>query len=327
MGEEPRVIAHRAKQPMGLVAPMLEEMAQKGLLFSIHREGREPRYAIQMFAIGFWEGQVNRLTPELVRDFEEYVPHYIAPEQWGKAPQLRTIPVGASIDTATAVMPYERAEELVRAHKDVTITNCICRQEKHLLGEGCDKPMESCMTLGSAARYFVQIGRGRAITHDEAISILKRADEAGLVLQPSNAQDILVICMCCGCCCGVLQSVKRHPKPASIVASPFVAALDVDLCSGCGVCETRCQMEAVRMNGDTAALDADHCIGCGLCVTTCPSGALTLVRKPESEQPVVPKDTLGTYINVGRARGKMGIGELASIAAKSKVDRLLAGKS
>ena len=63
------------------------------------------------------------------------------------------------------------------------------------------------------------------------------------------------------------------------------------------------------------------------CVAKCPSGALTLRRKPDSEQPSVPKDTLGTYINVGRARGKMGIGELASIAAKSQVDRLLSGKS
>lgn len=327
LNEEPRVIARRAGQPVGIVAPMLEEMAQKGLLFSAHREGRAPTYAIQQFAIGFYEGQVNRLTPELVRDFEEYVRQYITPEQWGKAPQLRTIPVGASLDTATAVMPYENAESLVRGERFITITNCICRQEKRMLGEGCDKPLESCMTFGSAARYFVQIGRGRAITQDEAMAILKQADDAGLVLQPSNAQDIKVICMCCGCCCGVLTNLKRHPKPATIVASPFVAALDVGLCSGCGVCETRCQMEAVRMDGDTAALDTDRCIGCGLCVTTCPSGALTLQRKPESEQPPVPRNITETYIRVGRARGKMGLGELASLAAKSQVDRLLSGKS
>jgi electron transport complex protein RnfB len=323
LNEEPRVVARRAKKPVEEVAQRLEEMAQKGLAFSSHRPGRAPRYAIQQFAIGFYEGQVNRLTPELVRDVEEYLPQYIAPEQWGKAPQLRTIPVGASVDTQSAVMPYESAESLVCSHNSITITNCICRQEKRLLGEGCDKPLESCMTLGSAARYFVQIGRGRAIGQDEAMEILKRADEAGLVLQPSNSQDIMVICMCCGCCCGVLQSVKRHPKPASVMASPFVAALDAALCEACGVCETRCQMDAVRLDGDTAVLNLDRCIGCGLCVTTCPSGALTLVRKPDSEQPPVPKNITATYIQVGRARGKMGLGDLAGLMVKSQVDRLL----
>ncbi len=326
LSEEPRVVARRARKPVEEVAERLEEMAQKGLIYSSHRPGRTPRYAIHQFVIGFWEGQVDRLTPELVRDFEEYLPMFADLELWGQVPQLRTIPIGASVDATTAVMPYERAEEFVRSHSAIAIANCICRQEKRLLGEGCDKPLESCMTFGSAARHYVQIGRGRFISQDEAMSVLKRADEAGLVLQPTNAKEISVICMCCGCCCGVLQTVKRHPKPATIVASPFVAALDAELCNGCGVCETRCQMEAVRLDGDTAALDLDRCIGCGLCVTTCPTGALTLQRKPDSEQPHVSGTTTGTYIRLGRARGKMGIGELVSLAVKSQVDRLLARK-
>lgn len=324
LSEEPRVVARRARQPVEAVAERLEEMAQKGLIYSSHRPGRMPRYAIQQFAIGFWEGQVNRLTPELVRDFEEYLPTYADPDLWGKAPQLRTIPIGTSVDTTTAVMPYERAEEYVRSHSAIAVANCICRQEKRLVGEGCDKPLETCMTFGSAAHYYVQTGKGRFIDQDEALSILKRADETGLVLQPTNAKEISVICMCCGCCCGVLQSVKRHPRPATIVASPFVATLDAELCSGCGVCETRCQMEAVSVDGDVAALDLERCIGCGLCVTTCPTGALTLLRKPEAEQPPVPGTTTGTYIRLGRARGKMGLGEIVSLAIKSGLDRLLA---
>lgn len=326
LSEEPRVVARRARKPVEEVAERLENMAQKGLIYSSHRPDTTPRYAIQQFAIGFWEGQVNRLTPELVRDFEEYLPIVADPELWGKAPQLRTIPIGASVDTTTAVMPYERAAEYVRSHSAIAVANCICRQEKRLLDEGCDKPLETCMTFGSAAHFYVQTGKARFIGQDEAMDILKRADETGLVLQPTNAKEISVICMCCGCCCGVLQTVKRHPKPAEVVASPFVAALDAELCSGCGVCETRCQMEAVRVEGDRAVLDLHRCIGCGLCVTTCPTRALTLQRKPESEQPPVPETTTGTYIRVGRARGKMGIGQIVSLAAKSAVDRLLARK-
>jgi electron transport complex protein RnfB len=130
--------------------------------------------------------------------------------------------------------------------------------------------------------------------------------------------------MCCGCCCGVLRSVKRFPKPASLVSSPFVAALNVETCEGCGTCETRCQMEAVYLDNDKAALDLDRCIGCGLCVTTCPTESLSLVRKPEAEQPSVPKDIVDNYVKMGQARSKMGIGELIGMQVRSKLDRLLA---
>ena len=159
---------------------------------------------------------------------------------------------------------------------------------------------------------------------EEALEILHRAEEAGLVLQPANAKDPLFICACCGCCCGVLRSVKRHPKPASVVSSPFAASLDVETCAGCGTCTDRCQMEAVSLDDGKAALDLDRCIGCGLCVTTCPTHSLSLVRKPESQQPHVPKDIVGTYIKMGRARGRMGIGELIGMQVKSTLDRLFA---
>lgn len=53
--EEPRVIAHRAKIPVEEAARRLEEMDKKGLIFSIHREGKPPQYQAQQFAVGFWE--------------------------------------------------------------------------------------------------------------------------------------------------------------------------------------------------------------------------------------------------------------------------------
>lgn len=83
-------------------------------------------------------------------------------------------------------------------------------------------------------------------------------------------------------------------------------------------------MEALSMTGEKVLLDADRCIGCGLCVTTCPSGALTLKRKPETEQWKVPKDPIAAAISHGQARGKLGMAELLKLQAKSKWDRLLA---
>jgi electron transport complex protein RnfB len=320
--EEPRVIARRAKLTVEKAARRLEEMEEKGLVLGVRQKGEPTRYMAQQFVVGFWEAQVNRLDRELVEDFEEYLPTLFDPNAWRKAPQLRTIPVNKSISVKNEVMPYERAEELVRAKESFAVSNCICRQEQHILGKGCDKPLESCLTLGMAAESVVRTGRGRAISREEALDILRQAEKAGLVLQPANAKDALFICTCCGCCCGVLRSLKRDPKPASLVSSPFVAHLTAETCKGCGACVKRCQMEALSMADEKAVLNTDRCIGCGLCVSTCPTDSLSLVRKPE--QPSVPKDIIDTSIRMGKARGKMAA--LVGMQVRSKLARLLTPK-
>jgi electron transport complex protein RnfB len=324
LAEPARVIARRAKIPLEEATRRLQEMERKGLIFVMHEEGKEPEYMATHWAIGIYEFQLNRLDPDFVRDLEEFGPTWFAQTAWDRAPQLRTIPVGESISAQAEVMPYERAEELVRAQDKLAVAPCICRKERHVAGEGCDLPLETCLVMGSAATYYVQNRLGRTIDQAEAVAILAQAEEKGLVLQPANAQDALNICACCGCCCGILSNVKRHPKPASVVASAFVAALDVETCKGCGTCETRCQMEAIYLDNGHAALDLDRCIGCGLCVTTCPTDSLSLQRKPEAEQPYVPKDLVDTNIKLGQARGKLTTGGLVGMLVRSKVDRLLA---
>jgi electron transport complex protein RnfB len=322
--EEARVIARRAKIPVEEAARRLEEMEKKGLIFALHRADKPPEYMATQALVGFYEYQVNKLDPELVQDFEEYLPLWFDHDLWQKAPQIRTIPVGESIDPQLEVMQYERAEELVRAQTRFSVAPCICRQEKQVAGDGCDKPLVSCLGFGEGAEYYIHNGWGQAISQEEALGLLKRAEEVGLVLQPGNAKEAAFICMCCGCCCGILRALKLHPKPASIVSSPFQAALDLEACDGCGTCETRCQMEAIYLDDGQARLDLDRCIGCGLCVSTCPSEALSLARKPADQQPFVPKDIVDTNIRLAQARGRLGTPALIGMVARSKVDRFLA---
>jgi electron transport complex protein RnfB len=324
--EEARVIARRAKIPVEEASRRLEKMFEKGLVFGLHGKNKPPLYMAEQFVVGFWEGQVNKLDQELIKDAEEYLSAYFDKSSWWAVPQLRTIPVGKSINTQNEVMLYERAEELVRGQRTFAVGNCICRQEKRLLGEGCDKPEESCLSFGTAARINVRTGRARKISMEEALAILKRAEEVGLVLQPANAKKALFMCTCCGCCCGVLRSLKRFPEPASLVSSSFIASLNADTCTGCGTCVERCQMEAIHLTDSTAVLDLKRCIGCGLCVTTCPTHSLSLVRKPKAKQPYVPKDIVETNMKLGKARGKLGVGRMIGMRAKSKLDRLLASK-
>ncbi len=319
--EEAKVIAHRAKCSVEETTNLLEEMHQKGLVLKIRRKGRRDLYMALQFVIGIWEYHVNDLDPELAKDVGEYIPVLFDADTWKKAPQLRTVPVNQSIDHKLEILPYENAEELLKAQNKFLVAPCICRKEKKLLDEGCEKPEEVCLVMGRGADLYHDRGIGRYIDREEALNILKEADKAGLVLQPSNSKDIVNICCCCGCCCGVLRTIKQYPNPASIVSTPFTCAVDPETCIGCGVCVQRCQMEGVTLEEDKAVINPDRCIGCGLCVTTCLTESLTLVRKPESEQPDVPKTFRDTMVHLMKVRGKLKPISVAKIVVKSKVDR------
>lgn len=318
--EEARVVARRAKLPLEETAVRLALMEEKGLIYSYQPRGGQPRYGAAPFVVGIWEFQVNRLTPELIHDFEEYAPHLLA--IWEKTPQLRTIPVGESVSGEMNVMIYEQAEEIVRSHQQIAVAPCICRRERAMVGEGCGKPSETCLSFGSAAAFYKRNGMGRPISQEEALGILKTANEAGLVLQPGNAQKPNFICCCCGDCCGVLRNLKNHPDPASVLGSAFTAVVDPEICTGCGLCEIRCQMDALNLDNYTPEVSANRCIGCGLCVSTCPYEALSLVRKETG--PSIPKTSVMTHLQLGRARGKLTVRELVTLAVRSQLDRLLA---
>ncbi len=320
--EEADVIARRAGLPVPEARDRLDAMARRGLVYSFDRRGRPPRYMATQFVIGIWEFHVNDLDPELIRDVNEYFPILMDMKTWEKAPQLRTVPVNRSIDVNLEVFPYESAVEMVKAHKTFREAPCICRREHRMVGKGCDKPEGLCLVMGGSADYYERNAIGRNITRDEALEILKQADADGLVLQPSFSKKIANICCCCGCCCQVLKNVRRHPEPSRMVANSFRVSLAPDACIGCGVCERRCPMQAVRLENDRARLEPKLCIGCGLCVTTCPSAALSLVRKPGPLRPKVPDNMVKAYVLRSRARGRAGQWGLLRFSTRSLWSRI-----
>ena len=324
IAEEARVIAVRVGMPLPETERILGEMDRKRIINAFHEAGKPTRYMAEQFVIGFWEGQVNHLDRELVELFEEYLPTFARSGIWEKGPQLRTIPVRESIPVKNVILPYEHIDEILAAHHTFAVANCICRQEMHMVGHDCGKPLETCMAFDGAADYFVQDGRGRYITREDALAIILKAEETGLVLQPGISRAAGNLCMCCGCCCGVLRSLKMNPYPARMTSSPFYAILDQDACAGCGTCLERCQMEAISLPDGVAELNLERCIGCGLCVTTCPNNALTLARKPEAQQRSVPKDVVQMTIRLAQSRGRLSPLRMAHIATRSAVDRFRA---
>ncbi|MCG6893269.1 MAG: 4Fe-4S binding protein [Desulfobacteraceae bacterium] len=324
--EEHRVIARRSGLSAGEASRRLEEMAAEGLVFRIARGRRPPLYMAAQYVIGIWEYHVNDLDPELIRDMNEYIPTLFEAGVWEKAPQLRTVPVRTSIQSRPEVLAYENVEELVARQKKFHVAPCICRREHRMAGGGCDRPEEACLIFGLGADYYRHRGVGRPIDLQETLDILKKAEETGLVLQPSNAQKIVNICCCCSCCCQVLKNVRRYPRPAELIASPFSVSADSGTCKGCKLCLERCPMEALSVTEKTVSVDRGRCIGCGLCVSTCPTGSLSLQRRPDHQQPKVPRNMVESTIRLGRTRGKLGAAELVKMQLKSKVDRFLVSR-
>jgi electron transport complex protein RnfB len=286
--EEARTIARRAKLVLREAEQRLREMARKGLIFSIESEGAPALYQAVPWVVGIYEFQVNNLDEGFVRDLNEYFRTRGKTSRPQPIPQIRTIPIERSIEPRLEALPYERAEELVKAHKKYAVAPCICRRKAEIAGSGCHAPKETCLMFGEWADYYVRNGLARYINQAEVMEILAVADKANLVVQPNNSKDIVFMCCCCGCCCAVLTRIKPHPRPSELVASPFRARHEPEKCEGCGTCIDRCQMNALILEGEKAVLDSLRCIGCGLCVSTCPTGSLTLVRKPASEQIKTP---------------------------------------
>ncbi len=297
-------VAKRLGREPRTVTDLLHRMSHKGQILRVKREGIN-LYKATMFWVGILEYQVKNLDRELSEMFEEYYREGFSQELTrSQTPQLRVVPVQESLAGFMEIQPYDELRKIVESQKTIVVADCICRKKSQLLGHPCQKPLENCFVFGAIGEYYVENGMGRKINLEEALAILRKNEEAGLVPSPANAQKAGGMCSCCGCCCGVLKAIKLHPNPASLVKSNYFARVDQDLCAGCETCLTRCQMEAIYMDDDWAAIDLKRCIGCGLCVTTCPTKALTLAAKEPKERYVPPTKPGDTYKQIAKERGK-----------------------
>jgi Pyruvate/2-oxoacid:ferredoxin oxidoreductase delta subunit len=304
MPEDSEAVADRVGQPVDIMASKLSEMANKGLIFRMERDGIA-KYSAAQFVVGIWEYQLKDLDEALVRDMEAYFP-YLSEEIFhrAKTQQLRTIPIAKSLSGEGAVMPYEEARKILDQQSKIVLAECICRKERKMVDEGCEKPMENCFSFGTGAYFYEANGLGREISKAEAFKIIDEAEKACLVLQPTNSQKVAGMCLCCGCCCGMLRMLKLQDKPARHVQSNFYALVDADRCIGCEICLDRCQMDAIEMIDDVARVDLDRCIGCGLCVPTCSAEALSMAAKPEQERYTPPATMAETFMRIADERGR-----------------------
>ena len=179
--------------------------------------------------------------------------------------------------------------------------DCICRKEKRLLDDPCGHPTNNCMSFGRATNFWVESGEGRLISQDEALDILQKSVESGLVIQLGSSQNPDAMCLCCSCCCLPLSVYKTLEKPAVTANSNYYAVVDKDECVACETCVDRCHMDAITVD-DTAVIDLDRCIGCGVCAVTCDVEAISLHRKDENQVFVPKEDGRSTFMDIYQER-------------------------
>ncbi|MBN1374947.1 MAG: 4Fe-4S dicluster domain-containing protein [Dehalococcoidia bacterium] len=277
---------------------ILEKMADKGLLFSHEKDGVTLYNLFSLlpgiFEYQFMRGEVNDYYKNIARLFDQYIEvaknKMVLNVAAASVLPARVIAVEKEVKQMTEIHPYDIVSGYINNAAHIAVSHCYCRHHGELIGNPCDRPKEVCFSFGTTAKFNSDRGFGRLVSKQEALGILKQADDAGLVHCSGNTGKYIDwMCNCCSCHCIILRNILNSPIPVAVAKSSFEAVIVEEECIGCGDCIERCQTKALSLNKDAVAVKKDElCIGCGLCISICPTGALKL--QPRKDAPVPPAD-------------------------------------
>ena len=143
------------------------------------------RYTLPMFVPGSAEftNMIKKQLddhPELAMFFERmtYLPLTMVTPMvppGGAGIGMHVIPVEKAIEMENGTMDIEHISYWLKKYEGhLGVGICSCRYGRAKLGEGCgDSCEEWCIGIGDMADYCRETGKGRDITYDEAMQILK----------------------------------------------------------------------------------------------------------------------------------------------------------
>ena len=291
--EPPEAIAERVGMPVGEVTARLKALAKRGMVWlDLDRAARSWSFRLAPFVVGIYEASLEMMDHELAHLVEDYMAEGGAEGIMRPEPALhRVVPARRALATEW-VLPYEDVLQILDRSRGFSVRECICRVQQDQIGERrCDFPTHTCLTFSGMGRP----PGPKDISKAEALALLDECEEIGLVHTVSNVvRDVYYVCNCCGCCCGILRGITERGIESSVARATYMAGIDPERCSGCGVCVKRCQVGAVAEVDGTAKVDARRCIGCGLCVTGCATGAAYLQRRSDWEE-IHPPETFAEW--------------------------------
>lgn len=256
---------------------LLDEMSYIGLLeydYGYHydhngrtKEQTERRYILPMFVPGSAElfnmeerpdGSNKRLKdhPDIASFFERmtYIPlagitQMVPPG--GAGIGMHVIPVEKAISMENQSVDIEHLSYWLEKYDGkIGVGRCSCRASRKAIGEGCgDDDYGWCIGVGDFADYCRETGKGHDITKQEALDILKRAEENGFVHQITNIDGenkIFGICNCNVNICNALRTSQLFNTP-NMSRSAYVAHVDRGKCVACGRCVEYCPAGAVKL--------------------------------------------------------------------------------
>ena len=256
---------------------LLDEMSYIGLLeydYGYHydhngrtKEQTERRYILPMFVPGSAElfnmeerpdGSNKRLKdhPDIASFFERmtYIPlagitQMVPPG--GAGIGMHVIPVEKAISMENQSVDIEHLSYWLEKYDGkIGVGRCSCRASRKAIGEGCgDDDYGWCIGVGDFADYCRETGKGHDITKQEALDILKRAEENGFVHQITNIDGenkIFGICNCNVNICNALRTSQLFNTP-NMSRSAYVAHVEKEKCVACGRCVEYCPAGAVKL--------------------------------------------------------------------------------
>ena len=252
-------IARRAGMDKEKARQMLRELTEIGLLVQVlvPKIGLEiylqPLYTPGVFEFLLLNEPFCRAHPEIAYAFEQHATDSQTEHAMNTpmgAGIMRVIPVESAIPAEAQQIDKERVSYYIEKNADhLCALPCQCRRVRKLMGEGAGDMDESfCLFMGHCADMFINLGRGKKLTKEEAYEMMRHVEEIGCVHQITTLEDgnTFAICNCQPESCLALGVTQYFNTPA-FTQSNYVAEIDREKCVACGQCVDKCANNAIKL--------------------------------------------------------------------------------
>ena len=251
--------------------PLLDNLVYYGIFRrSMDKALGEDVYYMQIFAPGILEMMVNQKEPlethpEVGRAFDEYTPQPRREHGRHDPRRLRSHARHPGRERALrasrGVRDYERISHYLDKYDRFSVSPCSCRASRSSLGDAGHLEEDMCVQMGRGAEHYIRTGRAREITREQALEIIQRAEENGLMH-------------------GQHRGAGRERGHLQLLRLRLLRSA-----RGSDVRRARCDPLQLRRRGGRGR------VACGQCVETCPGNALKLGQKLCSTEDLTPRRT------------------------------------